>query len=154
MKGHEIWSISNCKNNEKKWILFFMKYGPIIVSGSSNFTILLWAKALQFFGGKPHVSLEYVEQKLENNKKGFVLTLQNMIQISKSADWHASVCSKFNHIFHNLTFFSRNLIYHRYGFWFLCFWSPVCLTTKKVCKMVQLFKTKNFKTRRSCNVIM
>ena len=50
-----------------------MKYGTIIVSGSSNFTILLWAKALQFFGGKPHVSLENEEQKLE--QKGFVLTL-------------------------------------------------------------------------------
>ena len=47
-----------------------MKYGTIIVSGSSNFTILLWAKALQFFGGKPHVSLEYVEQKLKQ-QKGF-----------------------------------------------------------------------------------
>ena len=126
MKGHEIWYISNCKNNEKKWILFFMKYGPIIVSGSSNFTILLWAKALQFFGGKPHVSLEMCNKNL--NKRGLYWPFQNMIQVSNSCrlTW-LWVSSKSNRTFYNLAFFSWKLIYHRYVFWFSYFLSPVSL---------------------------
>ena len=66
-----------------------MKYGTIIVSGSSNFTILLWAKALQFFGGKPHVSLEFVEQKLKQQKGVLCWPFKIWFRFQTVADWHA-----------------------------------------------------------------